>query len=78
MKLFALATVATVTLASAASAMATSQVEIEAQNTLNKYGFSVDAGSLDRTQLVAINGADNDSDRTRVEVQAAIASALSN
>ena len=78
MKLFALATVATVTLASAASAMATSQVEIEAQNTLNKFGFSVDAGSLSGTQLVAINGADNDSDRTRVEVQAAIASALSN
>ena len=76
MKLFALATAAIVTVASASSALAASQVEIEAQNTLDKYGFSVDAGSLSGTQLVAINAADNDSDRTRVEVQARIFSAL--
>ena len=78
MKLFALATAATVALATTASAMAPSQVAVEAQNTLDKYGFSVDAGSLSRTQHVAINGADNDSDRTRVEIQAAIASVLNN
>ncbi len=76
MKLFALATAAIVTVASAASAMAPSQVEIEAQNTLNAYGFSVDAGSLSGAQLVAINAADSDSDRTRVEVQARIFSVL--
>ncbi|MEO1238236.1 MAG: hypothetical protein AAFW64_00975 [Pseudomonadota bacterium] len=76
MKLFAYAAAATVALATTASAMAPSQVEIEAQNTLDKYGFSVDAGSLNRTQHVAINAADNDSDRTRVEVQAAIFSVL--
>ena len=76
MKLFALATAAPVALATSASAMAPSQVEIEAQNTLDLYGFSVDAGSLSGTQLVAINAADNDSDRTRVEVQAAIFSVL--
>ncbi len=76
MKLFALATAAIVTVASASSALAASQFEIEAQNTLDKYGFSVDAGSLSGPQLVAVNGADNDSDRTRVEIQAAIASAV--
>ena len=76
MKLFAIAAAATLALATSASAMAASQVEIEAQNTLNKFGFSVDAGSLSGTQLVAINAADNDSDRTRVEVQAAIFSVL--
>ncbi|MEO1238235.1 MAG: hypothetical protein AAFW64_00970 [Pseudomonadota bacterium] len=76
MKLFAYAAAATVALATTASAMAPSQVEIEAQNTLDKYGFSIDAGSLSGTQLVAINAADNDSDRTRVEVQAAIFSVL--
>ena len=76
MKLFALATAATVALATSASAMAPSQVEIAAQNTLDKYGLSVDAGSLNRTQHVAIKAADNDSDRTRVEVQAAIFSVL--
>ena len=76
MKLFAYAAAATVALATTASAMAPSQVAIEAQNTLDRYGFSVDAGSLSGTQLVAINAADNDSDRTRVEVQAAIFSVL--
>ena len=76
MKLFAYAAAATVALATTASAMAPSQVAIEAQNTLDRYGFSVDAGSLSGTQLVAIKAADNDSDRTRVEVQAAIFSVL--
>ncbi|MEL7106048.1 MAG: hypothetical protein AAGM21_09010 [Pseudomonadota bacterium] len=76
MKLFAYAAAATVALATTASAMAPSQVTIEAQNTLNKYGFSVDAGGLSSTQRVAINAADNDSDRTRAEIQAAIFSVL--
>ena len=76
MKLFAIAAAATVALATSASAMAASQVEIEAQNTLNKFGFSVDAGGLSGTQLVGINAADNDSDRTRAEVRAAIQSVL--
>ena len=76
MKLFALATAATVALATSASAMAPSQIAVEAQNTLDKFGFEVDAGSLTRTQWVGINAADNDSDRTRVEIQASIASVL--
>lgn len=78
MKLIALATAVTVGLATSASAMATSQVSAEAQNTLNRYGFSVDASSLTRSQWVSINAADNDSDRTRVQVRAAIASVLKN
>ncbi|MDJ1009113.1 MAG: hypothetical protein QNJ13_14960 [Paracoccaceae bacterium] len=76
MKLFALAAAATVALATTASAMAPSQITIEAQKTLNEYGFSVDAGSLTRTQIVAINAADNDSERSRVEVQSLIGSVL--
>ncbi|MDJ1009114.1 MAG: hypothetical protein QNJ13_14965 [Paracoccaceae bacterium] len=78
MKLFALAAAATVALATAASAMAPSQVAVEAQNTLNEYGFNVDADTLSRSQWVAINAADNDSERSRVEVQSLIASALRN
>lgn len=76
MKFFALATAASLVLATSASAMAPSQLAVEAQNTLDKYGFSVDADALTRTQWVGINAADNDSDRTRVQVQAAIASVL--
>lgn len=78
MKLFALATATAVVLATSASAMAPSQIATEAQNTLDRYGFSVDAGALTRSQLVGINAADNDSDRTRVQVRAAIASVLQN
>lgn len=77
MKLFALATAATLGLATAASAMTSSQVGIEAQRTLDRYGFAVDAGSLSLTQLVGIKAANSDSERTRAEVQAAIASVLS-
>lgn len=78
MKLIVLATAVTVGLATSASAMAPSQISAEAQHTLNSYGFSVDAGSLRRSQLVGINAADNDRDRTRVQVRAAIASVLKN
>ncbi|MEM9709250.1 MAG: hypothetical protein AAF871_10700 [Pseudomonadota bacterium] len=78
MKLAIFATAATLALATTASAMAPSQLAVEAQNTLDKFGFSVDAGNLSRTQWVAINAADNDTDRTRVQVQAAIASVLKN
>ncbi len=78
MKLIALATAITVGLATSASAMAPSQISAEAQRTLDRYGFSVDVGSLTRSQWVGINAADNDSDRTRVQVRAAIASVLRN
>ena len=78
MKLFALVTATAVILATGASAMAPSQIATEAQNTLDRYGFSVDAGALTRSQWVGINAADNDTDRTRVQVRAAIASVLQN
>lgn len=78
MKLFALAAAASLALVTTASAMTTSQLSIEAQNTLDRYGFSVDAGSLSRTQWVGIKAADSDSDRTQVQVRAAIQSVLRN
>lgn len=78
MKLFAIATAATLALATSASAMASSQVETAAQNALDRYGFSVDASDLSRNQWAGIKAAVSDNDRTRTEVQASIASVLNN
>ena len=59
-------------------AMPASQLELMAMWTLSKYGFDADTADLTRTQWVAISAADNDSDRTRSEVRAAIKSVLNN
>jgi len=83
-KIFALATVAAISLAGTASAMTedemralpATQLELLAMWTLEKYGFEESTYDLTRTQWVAISAADNDTDRTRSEVRAAIQSVL--
>ncbi|MDJ1009112.1 MAG: hypothetical protein QNJ13_14955 [Paracoccaceae bacterium] len=85
-RFFMMATVAAIGLAGAASAMTedemrqlpASQLELMAMWTLDKYGFDVDTAELTRTQWVAVSAADNDSERTRSEVRAAIQSVLKN
>src|SRR6056297_1422219 len=83
-KIFALATVAAISLAGTASAMTedemralpATQLELLAMWTLEKYGFDQSTQNLTRTQWVAISSADNDSDRSRSEVRSAIQSVL--
>ena len=83
-KIFALATVAAISLAGTASAMTedemralpATQLELLAMWTLEKYGFDQSTQNLTRTQWVAISSADNDSDRSRSEVHSAIQSVL--
>lgn len=81
-----LATLAAVSLGTAASAMSedemrampASQLELMAKWTLDKYGFDVDTADLTRTQWVAVSSADNDSMNSRSEVKARIESVLKN
>ena len=83
-KFLILATVSAISLAGAASAMTedemrtmpATQLELMTKWTLDKYGFDVNTADLTRTQWVGINQADNDSERTRLEVRAAIQSVL--
>ena len=85
-KIVALATVATIAFAGTAPAMSedemralpATQLELLAMWTLEKYGFSESTYDLTRTQWVAISAADNDDDRTRVQVRSAIQSVLNN
>ncbi|MEL7116094.1 MAG: hypothetical protein AAGP08_10955 [Pseudomonadota bacterium] len=81
-----LATLAALSLGTAASAMTedemrampASQLELMAKWTLDKYGFDVDTADLTRTQWVAVSSADNDSMDSRSEVKARIESVLKN
>ncbi|MEL7461635.1 MAG: hypothetical protein AAGJ39_11810 [Pseudomonadota bacterium] len=81
-----LATLAALSLGTAASAMSedemrampASQLELMAKWTLDKYGFDVDTADLTRTQWVAVSSADNDSMDSRSEVKARIESVLKN
>ena len=76
MKLFAFVAAATVALATTASAMAPTQLEVRAQSALDKHGFSVDAGDLSAAKWYAITDAvDNENNNTK-DVRENIASIL--